>query len=58
MDFVVPVDPIVKIKENEKDVQMLRLCQKAENLGDRRVTMIPIVVEGSGKETRGIGGQR
>ena len=47
-DFAILAGYRVKIKENEKNREILGSCKKAERLWNLRVTVIPIVVGGLG----------
>ena len=44
MDFAVPVDHRVKVKESEKNRQILKTCQRTKKMRNMKVTVIPIVV--------------
>ena len=62
LDFVVPVDQRVKIKEKEKTGNFSELPRKQKKekkeLSNIRLTFIPIVLEALGKKTAGTGNQR
>ncbi len=44
MNFAVPADHRVKLKENEKKDKYHDLARELKKLGDMKVTVIPIVV--------------
>ena len=65
MDFAVPADHRVKLKENEKINKYLDLARELKKLWNMRVKVIPIVVGALGtvppkigKKTGGTGNQR
>ena len=64
MNFAVPVDQTVKLKENKKD-KYLDLARELKNLWNMKVTIIPIVICALGtvaewiiKGTGGLGNNR
>ena len=50
MDFAVPVDHRVKLKESEKKDRYLTLARELKKLWNMKVTFIPIVVVQSPKD--------
>ena len=44
MDFAVPVDPKVKVKESEKKDKYLHFARELKKLWNMKVTFIPIVI--------------
>ena len=54
MDFAVPADHRVKLKENEKKVKYLDLARelKKKQLWNMKVTVIPIVIGALGTVTK------
>ena len=54
MDFTVPVDHRVKIKENEKADKYLDLVTELKNLENIKVTSIPIVIIALGTIPKGL----
>ena len=61
MDFAVPADHRVKMKEREKISKFLDLVRKLKKLLNMTVTVIPIIVGTLGtviKVTEGIGNQK
>ena len=44
VDFAIPADDTVKIKESEKEDKYLDLARELRNLRGMRVTVIPIVI--------------
>ena len=58
MNFAVQADHKVKLKENEKRDKYLDLARELENLRNKKVTLIPIVIGALGRlEELEIGGQ-
>ena len=58
MDFTVPADHRVKLKENEKKNKYLDLAREVKKLWNMKATIIPIVIGGLDKGTRGLGNKR
>ena len=54
VDFIVPVDDRVKIKENEKRDKYLDLARELASLWNMKVTVIPSVIEGLGTDPHGL----
>ena len=54
MDFVVPADHRVKIKENEKKVKYLDLTCELKKQWNVNVSVIPIVIGALGSVTNGL----
>ena len=54
MDFVVPVDYGVKIKENKKRNKYLDLTRELKKLWNVKVTVIPIVIDTLGVTNKGL----
>ena len=52
MDFVVPADHRIKLKESEKKNKYQRLYQRSEKLWNLKVTVIPIVIGALGAVTK------
>ena len=52
MDFSVPVDHRVKLKESEKKDKYLDLARWLKKLWDMKVTIIPIVIGALGTVTK------
>ena len=50
MDFAVPADHRIKLKENEKRDRYLDLARELKKLWNMKVTVIPIVIS----ETKGL----
>ena len=48
MNFAIPADDIVKIKESEKMEKYLHLAKKLKNLWNIKVTVMPIVFNAFG----------
>ena len=55
MDFVVPADHRVKLKEGEKRDKYLDMVRKLKMLRNMKVTVIPIVVGALGMIPKGTG---
>ena len=51
MDFVVPVDHRVKLKENEKNDEYVEQARELKKLWNMKVTFIPIVIGALGTVT-------
>ena len=61
VDFAVPADHTIKLKESEKKDKYLDLAQELQILWNMKVTIIPIEIGAFGtvtKETGGLGGYR
>ena len=57
MDFAVPADLMIKLKESEKRdkyLDLVRVQKKKKQLCDMKVTMIPIVIGALGTVTKGL----
>ena len=54
MDFAVPADHGIKLKENEKKDKYLDLARELKKLWNMKVTVIPIVIGGFGTVTKGL----
>ena len=54
MDFAVPVDHRVKLKENEKKDKYLDLAREFKKLWNMKVTMIRIVIGALGTINKGV----
>ena len=54
MDFAVPVDHRVKLKESEKKDKYLDLARELKKLWNMKVTFIPIVIGVLGTVTEGL----
>ena len=54
VDFAVPADHRVKLKECEKKEKYLDLAKELKKLWNMQVTMIPIVIGVFGKITKGL----
>ena len=48
VDFTVPVDKSLKIKENEKIQKYLDLVREFKNVRNMRLTVIPIIIDSLG----------
>ena len=44
MDFALPADHSVKLKENEKKDKCLNFVMELKNLGKLKITVVPIVI--------------
>ncbi len=53
VDFAVPADHKVKLKESEKKDKYLDLAMKLRKLWNMKVTFIPIVIGALGRVTKG-----
>ena len=54
MDFAVPVDHRIKLKENEKKDKYVDLDRELKKLWKIKVTIIPIVIGALGTVTKGL----
>ena len=54
MDFTVPADHRIKLKESEKKDKYLDLARKLKKLWNMKVTIIPIVIGAFGTVTKGL----
>ena len=54
IDFAVPTDQRVKLKENEKRNKNIDLARVLKNLGKMKETVIPIVIDALGTVTKGL----
>ena len=54
MDFVVPVDHRVKLKESEKKDKYLDLARELKKLWNMKVVFIPIVIGALGIVIKGL----
>ena len=54
MDFVVPADHKIKLKEGEKRDKYLDLARELKKLWNMKVTIIPIVIGAFGTVTKGL----
>ena len=54
VDFAVPADRSIKLKECEKKDKYLDLAREMKNLWDMQVTIIPIVIGAFGTVTKGL----
>ena len=54
MDFAVPADHRVKLKESEKKDKYLDLARELKKLGNKKVTFIPIIICVFGTVTEGL----
>ncbi len=54
MDFAVPVDHTVKLKESKKKDKYLYLARELKKLWNMKVTIIPIVIGALGTVTKGL----
>ena len=54
MDFAVPTDHRVKLKENEKKDKYLDLAWELKKRWNMKVTVIPIVIGMLGRVTKGL----
>ena len=52
VDFAVPADHRIKLKENEKKDKYLDLARELKQLWNMQVTIIPIVIGAFGTETK------
>ena len=54
VNFAVPADHRVKLKENEKKDKYLDLVRELKKLWNRKVTIIPVVIDALGTVTKGL----
>ena len=54
MDFVVPADHRVKLKESEKKDKYLNIAKELKRLSNMKVTIIPIVIGAHSTVTKGL----
>ena len=54
MDFAVPADHRIKLKESEKKDKYLDLARELKKLSNMKVTLIPIVIGAFGNVTKGL----
>ena len=54
VDFAVPADPRIKLKECEKKDKCLELARELKKLWNMQVTIIPIVIGAFGTVTKGL----
>ena len=54
VDFAVPADHKIKLKESEKKGKYLDLSRELEKLWNMKVTIIPIVIGAFGRVTKGL----
>ena len=54
MDFAIPADHRIKLKESEKKDKYLDLARELKTLWNMKVTIIPIVIGAFGTVTRGL----
>ena len=54
VDFAVPADPRIKLKECEKRDKYIDLARELKKLRNMQVTIIPIVISAFGKVTKGL----
>ncbi len=54
VDFVVPADHRIKLKEYEKKDKYLDLARELKNLCNMKVTILPIVIGAFGTVTKGL----
>ena len=54
VDFAVPADHRIKLKECEKSDKYLDLARELKKLWNMKVTIIPIVIVAFGTETKGL----
>ena len=54
VDFAVPADHRIKLKECEKKHQNLDLARELKKLGNMKVTIVPIVIGAFGTITKGL----
>ena len=52
MDFTVPADHRIKVKESEKKLKYLDLAMELKKLWNMKVTIIPIVIGAFGTVTK------
>ena len=54
VDFTVPADHRIKLKECEKKDKYLDLARELKKLGNMKVTIVPIVISAFGTLTKGL----
>ena len=54
VDFAVPADPRINLKEWEKKYKYLYLARELKKLGNMKVTIVPIVIGALGTITKGL----
>ena len=54
VDFVVPADHKIKLKESEKKYKYLELARELKKLWNMKVTIIPIVIGAIAAVTKGL----
>ena len=54
IDFAVPADQSIKLKECEKKDKYLDLARELKNLWNMKVTIVPIVIGAFGTVTKGL----
>ena len=54
MDFAVPADHRIKLKESEKKDKYIDLARELKKIWNMKVTIIPIVIGAFGKVTKGL----
>ena len=54
VDFAVPADHRIHLKESEKKDKYLDLPRELKNLGNMKVTIVPIVIGALGTVTKGL----
>ena len=54
VDFAVPADPIIKLKECEKKDKYLDFARELKKLWNMKVTIVPIVIGAFGTITKGL----
>ena len=54
MDFAVPADHRIKLKESEKKYKYLDLVQELKKLWNMKVTIIPVVIDAFGIIIKGL----
>ena len=54
MDFAVPADHRVKLKESEKNDKYFNLTRELKKLWNMKMTIIPIVIGAFGTVTKGL----
>ena len=54
MDFAVPADHRIKLKEYEKNDKYLDLAREVKKIWNRKMTIIPIVIGAFGTVTKGL----
>ena len=54
VDFAVPADHKIKLKEREKKDKYLNLARELKKLRNMKVTIIPIVIDAFGTVTKGL----